>query len=290
MAKKKRGATKKEPSKLSGCLWLLLAIGFMAFGGYGALFPNQRTTPTRTFTRPASVQVTQVSTNVVQVNTGAPLSTSVFRAQDLDATETVAARNLSGTQTAEVPPTWTPLPPTETLTATRQPSRTPLPTRTVVAQTMYTTTRANLRSCASTTCASIATVAANTAFAISGTEAGAVVAGSDRWYISQYNNRTVYIHSSVLSRNRVTVNTGEGSSQGSSGSSSGSGNAPAAPPPQQPAAPPPPPAPNYSCNCSKTCEQMSSCAEAYFQLNQCGCGRRDGDGDGVPCENICPGG
>lgn len=43
----------------------------------------------------------------------------------------------------------------------------------------------------------------------------------------------------------------------------------------------------YSCNCNKTCTQMSSCEEAYFQLNQCGCSRRDGDKDGVPCENIC---
>jgi hypothetical protein len=28
---------------------------------------------------------------------------------------------------------------------------------------------------------------------------------------------------------------------------------------------------------SKTSEQMTSCDEAYFQLNSCGCGRRDGD-------------
>ncbi len=43
----------------------------------------------------------------------------------------------------------------------------------------------------------------------------------------------------------------------------------------------------YSCNCSKTCGQMASCREAYFQLDNCGCGRRDDDGDGVPCESIC---
>ncbi len=44
---------------------------------------------------------------------------------------------------------------------------------------------------------------------------------------------------------------------------------------------------SYACNCSKTCGQMSSCQEAYFQLNNCGCRRRDGDNDGVPCESIC---
>lgn len=43
----------------------------------------------------------------------------------------------------------------------------------------------------------------------------------------------------------------------------------------------------YTCNCSKTCSQMSSCEEAYFQLNNCGCSARDGDKDGVPCESIC---
>ncbi|MDX1373632.1 MAG: thermonuclease family protein, partial [Nitrososphaeraceae archaeon] len=44
---------------------------------------------------------------------------------------------------------------------------------------------------------------------------------------------------------------------------------------------------NYSCNCSKKCDEISSCDEAYFQLNQCGCSKRDGDNDGIPCENIC---
>ncbi len=51
-----------------------------------------------------------------------------------------------------------------------------------------------------------------------------------------------------------------------------------------------PTTPTYICNCSKTCSEMSSCEEAYYQLSTCGCSRRDGDNDGVPCENICPGG
>lgn len=46
------------------------------------------------------------------------------------------------------------------------------------------------------------------------------------------------------------------------------------------------PQPAYGCDCSKTCTQMG-CEEAYFQLNQCGCSRRDGDSDGIPCENVC---
>ncbi len=47
---------------------------------------------------------------------------------------------------------------------------------------------------------------------------------------------------------------------------------------------------NFTCNCSKTCPNMSSCEEAYYQFNNCGCSIRDGDKDGVPCENVCPGG
>ncbi|MBD3300755.1 MAG: hypothetical protein GF347_05390 [Candidatus Moranbacteria bacterium] len=44
---------------------------------------------------------------------------------------------------------------------------------------------------------------------------------------------------------------------------------------------------NYSCNCSKTCKQMIDCNEAMYQLNSCGCLKRDGDNDGIPCESIC---
>ncbi len=48
--------------------------------------------------------------------------------------------------------------------------------------------------------------------------------------------------------------------------------------------------PGFTCDCRKPCTQMASCEEAYFQLQQCGCTARDQNGDGVPCESICPGG
>ncbi|MFH1187205.1 MAG: thermonuclease family protein, partial [Candidatus Levyibacteriota bacterium] len=44
---------------------------------------------------------------------------------------------------------------------------------------------------------------------------------------------------------------------------------------------------SYVCNCSKSCSVISSCEEAYYQLNTCGCSIRDGDKDGIPCENLC---
>ncbi len=56
--------------------------------------------------------------------------------------------------------------------------------------------------------------------------------------------------------------------------------------------PTPTPAPvvtsdGFSCNCSKTCPNMSSCEEAQYQLNVCGCGARDADNDGIACDADC---
>jgi hypothetical protein len=42
-----------------------------------------------------------------------------------------------------------------------------------------------------------------------------------------------------------------------------------------------------TCGDKRTCGQMDSCAEARHYLTECGIGRLDGDGDGVPCESLC---
>lgn len=44
---------------------------------------------------------------------------------------------------------------------------------------------------------------------------------------------------------------------------------------------------SWACDCSKTCSNMSSCAEAQYQLNNCGCQARDGDDDGIACDSDC---
>ncbi|WP_288406308.1 thermonuclease family protein [uncultured Pseudomonas sp.] len=44
---------------------------------------------------------------------------------------------------------------------------------------------------------------------------------------------------------------------------------------------------SFSCTPLKACRQMTSCAEAKYQLQHCGNSRIDGDHDGVPCEAIC---
>lgn len=43
----------------------------------------------------------------------------------------------------------------------------------------------------------------------------------------------------------------------------------------------------FSCEDTKYCKEMRSCAEAKFHLNECGESRLDRDGDGMPCENVC---
>ncbi|WP_461425826.1 excalibur calcium-binding domain-containing protein [Gymnodinialimonas sp.] len=43
---------------------------------------------------------------------------------------------------------------------------------------------------------------------------------------------------------------------------------------------------SFTCS-GRTCTQMSSCAEACHALLVCGDRRRDGDNDGIPCENLC---
>ena len=42
----------------------------------------------------------------------------------------------------------------------------------------------------------------------------------------------------------------------------------------------------FDCR-KKYCREMSSCAEARYQLETCGYRNLDGDSDGIPCENVC---
>ncbi|MFW5704165.1 MAG: hypothetical protein ACOCXQ_04965 [Patescibacteria group bacterium] len=43
----------------------------------------------------------------------------------------------------------------------------------------------------------------------------------------------------------------------------------------------------FTCDCSKACRELSSCAEAYFQLYRCGCVNLDPNADQIPCSRIC---
>ena len=43
----------------------------------------------------------------------------------------------------------------------------------------------------------------------------------------------------------------------------------------------------YVCNCSKTCAEITTCSEAYYQFQSCGCLDIDTNKDSIPCENLC---
>lgn len=44
----------------------------------------------------------------------------------------------------------------------------------------------------------------------------------------------------------------------------------------------------HAFDCADTyCRKMTSCAEAHYKLTVCHQFKRDGDGDGIPCENVC---
>ena len=128
------------------------------------------------------------------------------------------------------------------------PTQVPL-RRFTVPQIRYTHGAVNLRSGHGTKYAKVGLAAAGTRLEIVGKRGD--------WYLVKHGGREVYIAGWLAHEN----------------------------PPQQQRANAP--RPGYTCNCGRTCPQMRSCAEAYFQLYDCGCGRRDGDNDGVPCENIC---
>lgn len=173
------------------------------------------------------------------------------------------------------------------------PSPTPRPV------TYYITARvANARSCERTNCGVVTTFSIGEQVQVLRTVPGENTLGSADWYEVQHGDDLVYIHSSLASRNRPaptftprpSSNTGSSGNTGagSTGGSTSGGNS-GGQPVSTPAPPPVSTAPPYTCNCSRTCGQMT-CEEAYYQLNVCGCSQRDGDGDGVPCESICPGG
>ena len=187
--------------------------------------------------------------------------------------------------TTTVPPSDTPIPPTRTFvppTATPiPPSRTPVPTtapafsvnRYSSPQTRYTHGTVNLREGPDTSYDSVGSVAVNTALQI--------VGKSGDWYLIRQNEAEVFIAGWLTFDAPLQHQSSQPANP--------------QPPAQQPAAraqqpalqPVAPQQPSYTCNCSKTCGAMSSCREAYFQLNNCGCRRRDGNNDGVPCESIC---
>ncbi len=43
----------------------------------------------------------------------------------------------------------------------------------------------------------------------------------------------------------------------------------------------------FRCDCAKSCNTITTCAEASFQLGTCGCKNLDGNDDGIACNSLC---
>lgn len=201
----------------------------------------------------------------------------------IDAVEAGTAEFVTYTPTPTATITLTPTV-TRTPTNTPRPTRTPVPSNTPVPtrspQTRYVTAAVlNVRDCVGTDCDIIGQIEYGDSFQALYEEDDA---DGRTWYGFNAFGTTGWVASWLTSASQPAPAVVQPTQPLANGQ----------PADQPPAAQPPTPtaASAFSCNCSKTCGQMASCDEAYFQLNQCSCSERDSDDDGVPCEGICPGG
>ena len=112
-----------------------------------------------------------------------------------------------------------------------------------------------------------------TRYQVVGAVEGESVYGNTTWYRIKHARKTAYVTAELTHLCSAQL------------------QAPAQPQLQpQVQQPQPQPQPRFSCPSKPSCGNVSSCEEAHFIWKQCGYSRADGDGDGVPCERVCPGG
>ena len=244
--------------------------------------------PNNSASRPTTIPLNPTQ-RIIATNIANGQQTLTQQAQNSVQAQSVERPRATATQEAIATNTTIPtntLQPTQV--PTERPSRTPRPTQADTDTYFVTGSTANVRSCSNTTCDRVTTLSYGDDIEVVEAVEGVSVAGSTRWYRVLLNNgHEGFIHSSLVSRTRpVAGSSSNSSSNTSSGSSSGStnnsGNSNNVQPTQVPASS------GYSCNCNKTCDQMT-CAEAQYQLNTCGCSARDRDHDGTACDSQCGG-
>lgn len=138
---------------------------------------------------------------------GAELATTQGVSTNEAATAAVLALTPSATPTPTltltITPTFTKTPiPSDTPIIT--PSITPIPVTEESLSTYYALTGANLRTCPRTTdeCSPVAQLSAGDWIMVIGHVSGEVLQGNALWYQARYENEMVYVHSSVLSKDR----------------------------------------------------------------------------------------
>lgn len=269
MAKRKR-SEKSKGKKSGGCISQIGGgIILVIFLAVIALFGRSSNS-----TRVASAPTVNRATIAPIVST--PNATEVQR------TVTRAARQTEFAVTANV--RFTELALTRANPTAAPENTTPRPTE-IETQRLYATGNANLRPCTKTTsaCAPAGAVSGGQELTVLGQVEGDTVSGSTVWYKVLHNGQELYIHSSLVSATRPTVQPTRAQSAGGGGQSSSPANTPivASTIEQPPVVGASCPGFDYTCP-QLTCEQAYACLAA-------GNGRLDADKDGKPCETQCGG-
>lgn len=287
-----------KPKRRRGCMryvWIvLLGCGLVFYALVSPPSPSTPSTPTRNAaettlaisranrTATFSPLPTNRSPAVAQQSTPVPTVNITGTASAIqESTNAAAATERAINNAAVLTQAAASITPSPTATRTTQPTSAP-PTQ-ALPETWYTTADARARACPQLDCDIVTVLNSGTRVEVIGLEHGASVNGNTVWRLVLAGGQITYVHSSLLSQTAPRPTSPPVQAQPVTGQQSQPISTPVPAVPQ-------PASPEFTCNCSKTCEQMVSCEEAYFQLNQCGCRRRDADNDGVPCENMCPGG
>lgn len=176
---------------------------------------SSTTLPTETFTATASL--TPTSTEPAEQQAVIPATTQIptERAIETETTTATPTATPSHTSTATATETLTPSPSstatatmtvspsstiTDTPTRTPGPSQTPVPVVTVMRETYYARSSANLRACPRTTCDIMGQTASGTSLDVTGVTTGeAVNSGNAGWYRVNWRGQEAYIYSGLVS-------------------------------------------------------------------------------------------
>lgn len=235
----------------------------VAFAQFGALADEQTTLM-------YGEQITATGQRLSELN--AAMQAELAKFETSAATPTAVP--LIGIQPpATLPPTnvpATPLPPSPV--PTLAPTSTPLAAAPVVISTRYifSSTPVNVRSGPGTDQGVIGSLNQGSMIEVTGEQGG--------WYKIKFNGGEGWVFGDL------TTATAPLQQPAAASGGSGSGAAPINAAPVQPQ-----PATGVQCEGATACTQMTSCEQAYACL-QAGDSGLDRDRDGVPCEDICPGG
>lgn len=250
----------RKRSRLAGVLALVVLCGVIAL-----LTPRQPRQPAAAAT--SRVDTSTLPAASMSSQTPAP---SLTITQTLSPSPTFTAAPSLTVTSSPPEPTFTAAP-SLTITQTLTPSAIATPTAALTALTpsvYYIRSTANVRACPRIDCAQIEQLQPGSPIIVSGTIDGDEVnAGNRTWYQVDYVAGPVYIYSALVTQTLATT----------------------VPPTRAPLISTLPPIRPLTVDCPRTCAEMSSCDQAYTCL-RAGHDDFDRDGDGVPCENICPGG